>query len=845
MSSPAGSSERPLPPEEALEQLAEQRRLALDTAQMGWWSLEVESGEVHWDERIRTMFERDRENLHYLEVLPLLHPEDRSRLDRAIKAAVDPINPQPYSIEYRIVRPDGSIRWLVSKGKVYFEGHGEERRAVSIAGTAVDVTEAKQAQDALRESEAQFRFLSELGEATRDLAEPEEVMATVARMLGEHMKVSCCAYADVEADSDRFTIRHDYTDGMPSIVGDFHLSLFGPRAANDQRSGRVFVMRDLEEEYSSIEGIEGFNSLGVKATICCPLVKQSRLVAMMAVHQKTPRDWSTLDISLVEAVVERSWAYIERARDARELKRSEAEFRHLADAMPQIVWAAGPDGKVDYYNQQWYAYTGKPTGSITEGCWSSIVYPDDAQHADEAWTEALDNGAPYENEYRLKRGSDGMYRWHLGRALPFKDNAGHIVRWLGTDTDIHDKKMLEKQNQELLESERLARLEAEREGRTKDDFLATLSHELRTPLNAILGWAELLHRGKLTPEDQAAGLEVISRNARTQAQIIEDLLDMSRIISGKLRLDIQQVDLVTVINEAIDTVRSAAQAKGISLQTSFDPRNEYISGDPQRLQQIVWNLVINAIKFTPSGGEVHIALRRAGSHLELHVQDTGEGIKPAFLPLVFNRFQQADPSSTRRHGGLGIGLAIVKQLTELHGGTVSAASDGPGQGATFIVSLPLTSSLPKPESDSARQRRRSDLLPVIPDAPSLRGVSVLLVDDEPDARTLVRRLLEDYEATVQTAASAAEAVKLFRQQPPSVLVSDIGMPGEDGYELIRQIRKIEESQAGAVPALALTAYARAEDKKLVLASGFNMHVAKPVEPNELVAAVASLVARSV
>ncbi|CAN5614932.1 hypothetical protein BH09VER1_BH09VER1_22070 [soil metagenome] len=840
MSSPNGSPERPQPPEEALEQLAEQRRLALDTAQMGWWSLDLVSGSVHWDERIRSMFALNREHLDYLEVLPLLHPEDRDRLDRSIKASIDPINPQPYAIEYRIVRPDGAIRWLVSKGKVYFEGHGDERRAVNIAGTAVDITDAKEAQDALRESEARFRFLSELGEATRDLDDPEEVMATVTRMLGEHMNVSCCAYADVEADSDRFTIRHDYTNGMGSIVGNFHLSLFGTRAANDQRSGRVFVMHDLEEEYSAMEGLDAFNGLGVKATVCCPLVKAGRLVAMMAVHQKTPRRWSVQEVSLVEAVVERSWAYIERARDARELKRSEAEFRQLADAMPQIVWAAGPDGTVDYYNQQWYAYTGKPPGSISTDCWASIVDPDDAQQADEAWTEALEHGEPYENEYRLKRGSDGMYRWHLGRALPFKDCSGRIVRWLGTDTDIHDKKMLEKENQDLFESERLARLEAERQGRTKDDFLATLSHELRTPLNAILGWAELLHRGKVKPEDQAAGLEVISRNARTQAEIIEDLLDMSRIVSGKLRLDIQQVDLATVINDAVDTVRSAANAKEIELHTSFDPLAFPISGDPQRLQQIIWNLVNNAIKFTPKGGAVMIRLQGTSTHLEITVQDTGEGIKPSFLPLVFDRFHQADPSSTRRHGGLGLGLAIVKQLTELHGGTVSASSPGAGLGATFVVRLPVASAISKSETNESRKRHRSDALPSIPNTPSLRGISVLLVDDEPDARALVKRILEDFEATVETAASARDAVTFFLNGAPTVLVSDIGMPGEDGHELIRQIRKIEEAQGGHVPALALTAYARSEDKKLALASGFQMHVAKPVEPHELILAVASL-----
>ncbi len=840
MSSPAGSRENPLSPEEALEQLAEQRRLALDTAEMGWWSLEVESGEVHWDERIRAMFGVNRATLHYLEVLPLLHPEDRSRLDRAIKASIDPANPQPYAIEYRILRPDGTLRWLVSRGKVYFTGHDDERRAVTMAGTAVDITETKQAQDALRESEARFRFLSELGEATRDLTDPEEVMATVNRMLGQHMQVSCCAYADVEADSEHFIIRHDYTDGMASIVGEFNLSLFGPRAAGDQRGGRVFVMRDLEAEYQDEEGMDGFNTLGVKATICCPLVKAGRLVAMMAVHHQTPRDWTAQEISLVEAVVERSWAYIEQARDARELKHSEAQFRQLADAMPQIVWAAGPDGQVNYYNQGWYDYSGQPAGSVTPDSWTAIVYPEDAQHADEAWNEALSKGLPYENEYRLRRGSDGMYRWHLGRARPYRDSQGRIVRWLGTDTDIHDKKMLQKENEELLKSERLARQDAEMQGRIKDEFLAILSHELRTPLNAILGWAELLSKGKVKPADQPAGFEVISRNAQTQNQIIADLLDMSRIISGKLRLEIQPVDLAEMIQSAVETVRSSARIKDLHITTTFDEEVPPIAGDPHRIQQILWNLINNAIKFTPRGGTISLALRQVDGAAEICVTDNGEGITPEFLPMVFNRFQQADPTSTRRHGGLGLGLAIVKQLSELHGGSVSATSEGEGLGAIFVVSLPFPAANAEPVEEPSRKDPKGEAERDGEALTSLRGVRVLVVDDEPDARALVARILEGCGAVVEMAASAAEARRSFVEKPPVVLVSDIGMPEEDGYMLIRHIRRIEAERGGYMPALALTAYAHPEDRRIALKSGFQMHVAKPVNPTRLVHAVALL-----
>ena len=416
--------------------------------------------------------------------------------------------------------------------------------------------------------------------------------------------------------------------------------------------------------------------------------------------------------------------------------------------------------------------------------------------------------------------------------------------------EILDRKKAEYQRDELLQSERAARLEAERNSRMKDEFLATLSHELRTPLNAIIGWTHLLQSGAADGVEPAEGLAVIERNARLQKQLIEDLLDMSRIISGKVRLDVQRVDLPSVVHQAVEAVRPTADAKSIRVQLTADPAAGPVKGDPSRLQQVVWNLLSNALKFTPKGGRVRVLLERVNSHVEITVSDTGEGIAPEFLPHVFDRFRQADAATTRRHGGLGLGLSIVKQLAELHGGTVRAKSPGVGKGATFMVMLPLMAL--KEDQDPHEPPRVHPAAPPRPGgeadaggAPSLAGVTVLVVDDEPDARDLVLRFLTRCQASVAVAGSAAEALeRLQRDKPPHVMVSDIGMPGIDGYELIRRVRSLPTERGGRVPAIALTAFARTEDRTRSLLAGYTIHLSKPIEPAELVAAVASLSGRT-
>ncbi|HEY0008939.1 MAG TPA: PAS domain S-box protein [Tepidisphaeraceae bacterium] len=523
---------------------------------------------------------------------------------------------------------------------------------------------------------------------------------------------------------------------------------------------------------------------------------------------------------------------------------SETKFRQLAETIPQLAWMARPEGDIFWYNRRWYEYTGTTAQEMEGWGWQRVHDPAMLPSVVERWKASIATGSPFEMEFPL-RSAGGTFRTFLTRVEPLRDSTGRVVQWFGTNTDVTDQRRAAEEREHLLASERTARAEAERASRMKDEFLATLSHELRTPLNAILGWSQIIQKEEKLSEDVAQGLEIIERNARAQAQIIEDLLDMSRIISGKVRLEVQPLDLAGIVQASVETAKPTTDAKGVRLQTIIDPLEDFaINGDANRLQQVLWNLLANAIKFTPRNGSIRVLLRRAASHVEICVSDTGEGIKPEFLPYVFDRFRQADASITRRHGGLGLGLSIVRQLVELHGGSVSVQSKGLGQGATFIVSLPLAiaSHESEPEPQHPPSIPASRPVPTPGPCTEIRGVRALVVDDEPDARALVRRLLEDCEAVVTMAGSAEEAVRLLKENPFDVLVSDIGMPDEDGYALIRRVRALDPVGGGDIPAIALTAYAREEDRAKALAAGFQTHVAKPLEPAELIHTIAALAA---
>jgi CheY-like chemotaxis protein/nitrogen-specific signal transduction histidine kinase len=414
------------------------------------------------------------------------------------------------------------------------------------------------------------------------------------------------------------------------------------------------------------------------------------------------------------------------------------------------------------------------------------------------------------------------------------------MRELRPEVASASRSRAERERERMLLQERSLRAEAERAARMKDEFLATVSHELRTPLSAILGWSTILSKGQSDQATVANAIAAIERNAKSQAQLIEDLLDVSRIISGNLRLDVKPIALTTVVKAAMDSVQPAADAKEIQLQMIVDPTADNVRGDAVRLQQVIWNLLSNSIKFTPKGGQVTVKVDRADSMAQVTVTDTGEGIRAEFLPYVFDRFKQADGSITRKYGGLGLGLAIARHLTEMHGGTIEVDSAGEGLGATFKISLPLVAVTATAAINSARSVAVTELAPA-KYLPDLHGIRVLVVDDSADTREMLRVVLEQFGADVTTASSARETLDVLPAWQPNVLVSDIGMPDEDGYSLIRKVRALSTEKGGDIPAIALTGYVRVEERMRALDAGYHMFVPKPVEVGELATIIASLV----
>jgi PAS domain S-box-containing protein len=506
----------------------------------------------------------------------------------------------------------------------------------------------------------------------------------------------------------------------------------------------------------------------------------------------------------------------QRDREAFE-RRSELRFRSLMDALPQCVWVARADLTFYYWNKRAVDYIGMPASvAVSAERLFEFVHPDDLATINSEWQVATGLQRPAEVQVRLRRQADSAYRWFLMRGVPQHDEAGKVTGWIVAATDI--------------DTEHQALEEAEDASRMKEEFLATVSHELRNPLNAMVGWVHLLRTGNLDPAKSSKALETIERNVHLQTALIDDILDVSRIIRGKINLTFSTVRMSAVVDAALAAMRPTADAKGVALEYEMAADSDEVSGDADRLQQIVWNLLSNAIKFTLRDGLVVVRLEQHGHELTLSVRDTGQGISPEFIPHVFERFSQAESGSTRTHGGLGLGLAIVRHLVELHAGTVEATSAGRGQGATFSVHLPLLESKTKTADDNRNQTAGQPM--------KLAGVSILVVDDEFDSREVLAEILRQYGAQTRTAGSASEALSEIDRATPQVLLSDIGMPMVDGYELIRQIRqRIGEREMIAV---ALTGLGSGKDKERALADGFQQCIVKPVVPDKLVDAIERL-----
>jgi PAS domain S-box-containing protein len=705
-----------------------------------------------------------------------------------------------HDYEARLRCKDGSTRHVLINSNVMWEGD----TFIHTRCFTRDITERKRAEVELHESRRQLEVLLASEQAAR--AEAERQRDFTRRVLED----APLAIGVMEGADHRFVIANRQTCELTGL-------------SEEQFLGRPH--REVVPDADTVVGpiLDRVYTTGLSETdeidVDLPKGRRQLLVTWTALPGRDGGPRSVLYLSL---------DITERKRVEAALRESEWQLRTMADAVPQLVWMAGPDGHIFWYNQRWYDYTGTTPAEMEGWGWESVHDPEMLPRVAERWRASLETGEPFEMEFPLK-GADGVFRWFLTRVNPLRDSQGRIVQWFGTNTDVDEQRRTAHQ---LREANRL-----------KDEFLATVSHELRTPLTAVLGWAHLLRGGQLDEKSARGALETIERNARAQSQLIDDLLDVSRIITGKLRLDVRQVDPSSFIESAIEALRPAAEAKDIRIQKVMDTGLLSVAGDPARLQQVVWNLLSNALKFTPKGGRVQVRLERINSHIEIAVSDTGVGIKPEFLPHVFERFRQADQTTTRHHGGLGLGLAIVRHLVELHGGTVQVESPGEGQGATFVVKLPVVPIYRKENLAERVHPSARETLPSYECPDRLDGLKVLVVDDEADARELLRVGIGQCGAKVTTASSVQEALEAIEKEKPDILISDIGMPVEDGYELIRRVRALPAESGGKIPAIALTAYARTEDRLQALRAGYQMHLPKPVEMAELVAVAASLIQR--
>ncbi|HYQ15369.1 MAG TPA: PAS domain S-box protein [Polyangiaceae bacterium] len=553
----------------------------------------------------------------------------------------------------------------------------------------------------------------------------------------------------------------------------------------------------------------------------------------------------------------------ERQTSLTALQRSEERLRLLiASVSDYAIFMLDPSGNVATWNLGAERLKGYRAEEII-GQHFSVFYPEidvDAGKCEMELEGATHSGRFEDEGWRIRK--DGTPFWANVVITAVRDARGEVLGFAKITRDLSERKrheeerivlarseearrvaeLNEERSRALAEDLRLARDKAEQATRLKDEFLATVSHELRTPLNAILGWGRMLHSGVLSPEKQAHAIETIVRNTTAQVQIIDDLLDVSRIINGQLRLHFEMVDVNQLVASAIEVVRPSADAKDISLHWRLEPSAGLVNADSGRLQQVLWNLLNNAVKFTPKGGSVRVSLERPDDFVRLTVADTGKGISPEFLPRVFERFAQQDANQARKFGGLGLGLAIVKHLVELHGGTVTVQSEGEGLGATFVLRLPSAARTSAQSGVAASPQPLTDY-DELSRPPELENLKVLVIDDEVDARELVQAVLERCKSVVTVVPSVAAALDSIAQQPPDVIISDIAMPGEDGYSFIRKLRALPREQGGRIPAVALTAFARAEDRRMALTAGFQNHAAKPIEPQELMMVVANLVGR--
>ncbi len=757
----------------------------------------------------------------------LLHPEEVRHVVGVWRVHLD--SGQPLEIKHRLRHRSGEYRWHLVRGVPLRDDAG---RIVKWVGTCTEMHELE-----LRERAA--RFLNRLDLAFARMADADEIAALAVSRLGDYVAADSCALVNADAATGRLGGYREWrSDGRE---GGWPLAALPPEICARLMAGEIIAARDVARDPTLADIADACAQHGIRAFIVAPHLAEGRWVGALVVSSAVPRDWRVDEIQLLRDVQARTWPVVRRARAEAAVRRANLRFERAEEAAGGFVYEwdqAAARGACSDGVRRLLGYA--PESAIPHSAaWLELIHPQDLARLDQEIGRALAGCAGYALEYRVRH-REGHYVdiWERGRATCATPGAAQLT---GSIVDFTARRLAEAQVAHLLEEEQSARAIAESASRLKDEFLATVSHELRTPLHAISGWAHVLARAELSRADQVRAVEAILRNAKAQNRIIEDILDVSRIITGKLKLDLQPLDLVSVVESALDTVKPTAAAKSIRVETAIERARLTVLGDAARLQQVAWNVLSNALKFTPAGGAVTIGLREAGGNAQLTVTDTGIGIAPEFLPHVFERFRQADGSITRRHGGLGLGLALVRHIVEMHGGTVHADSAGIDRGASFVLTIPAHSAAAlAPAATPAREAREPAEPPAVA---RLDGRRVLVVDDEPDVLELAAKILTDAGAQVSTSGSARGALELVNQRAFDLLILDIAMPDTDGYALLCDIRARDAAHGGRVCAVALTACAHTEERARALAAGFECHLAKPIEPPALVSAVALLAGR--
>ena len=785
---------------EISDDLDQRRRIALEAGNLGMWTLKPLERKAEMDDRSLSFFGFGKDDFDgdAAKAFRLIYEEDFSAIKKLFKKSIKEIN--NFNAEFRVKMPDGSIRWNHCTGQPQLDENGKVK---SIVGFCRDITEYKNHETLLLDRENFTRAILDSLSAHIAVIDNDGVIVAVNKAWEDFAENNC-----LEGQENATGVGQNYVK-VSEAVDNF----------DEETKAIVRQFRQVLNDE-----IPGFTH-------------------EYPCHSPTEERWFMLQVNALRSddggAVVSHINITDRKKAEESVRRSEEFSRSVFENSPDCVKVLELDGTLHSMNtnglcimeiDDFEDYVGEDWTNFWEG--------DDFYAAQSAIKSAAQGKtANFEGFCKTAKGTS---KWWDVSVAPIYGGGENPVRLIATSRDITERKQADREREKLLKSEQSARKDAEIANRMRDEFLATVSHELRAPLNSILGWAKLMQQGKLDEKTTVKAVETIVRNSNSQNRLIEDLLDVSRIISGKLRLEVMQIQPLSFVEAAMESVRPAADAKSIQLEIKEDAGISHISGDPNRLQQVVWNLLSNAIKFTPNGGSVSVAIQRTNGDVEIKVKDSGMGIKKEFLPHVFDRFRQADASSIRKFGGLGLGLAIVRHITEMHGGTVSVESEGENLGTTFTIKLPVLDGIGEEIADSETisdidfSENEADL--------SLDGLLILVVDDEADARQLLVQTLTHFGATVTTASCAEEALTEVSLKNPDIIVSDIGMPNEDGYSLMRKIRQLPDEKAH-IPAIALTAFSRAQDRTRALAAGFQSHVAKPVELEELATVIASLTGR--